>query len=128
MERQFQIGVAGFALVVAAVALAGQRPKAAADETPAYAKSDLVKLASISTTDRRSIDYRALDERLRRMAEKPTMVGMAVGIVEGGRITFLNGYGETVAGSGEKVTPQTVFRWASVSKGVAGTMAAKLAE
>ena len=43
-------------------------------------------------------------------------------IVENGRITFLNGYGETLAGSGEKVTPDTVFRWASVSKGVAATM------
>ncbi|MEO6114669.1 MAG: serine hydrolase domain-containing protein, partial [Sphingomicrobium sp.] len=53
---------------------------------------------------------------------------MAVGVVENGRITFLNGYGETIAGSGEKVTPQTVFRWASVSKGVAATMVAKLAE
>ena len=62
------------------------------------------------------------------MAEKPTMVGMAVGIVENGRITFLNGYGETLEGSGEKVTPETVFRWASVSKGVASTMVAKLAE
>ena len=56
------------------------------------------------------------------------MVGLAVGIVENGRITFLNGYGETLAGSGEKVTPETVFRWASVSKGVAATMVAKLAE
>ena len=56
------------------------------------------------------------------------MVGLAVGIVENGRITFLSGYGETVAGSGEPVTPQTVFRWASVSKGVASTMVAKLAE
>src|ERR671913_1921728 len=62
------------------------------------------------------------------MADKPTMVGMAVGIVENGRITFLNGYGETLAGSGDKVTPDTVFRWASVSKGVAATMVAKLAE
>ena len=56
------------------------------------------------------------------------MVGLAVGIVENGRITFLSGYGETLAGSGEKVTPDTVFRWASVSKGVAATMVAKLAE
>ena len=56
------------------------------------------------------------------------MVGLAVGIVENGRITFLNGYGETLAGSGEPVTPDTVFRWASVSKGVAATMVAKLAE
>ncbi|MGI8932349.1 MAG: serine hydrolase domain-containing protein, partial [Sphingomicrobium sp.] len=73
-------------------------------------------------------DYARLDARLQRMVAKPTMVGMAVGIVENGRITFLNGYGETVAGSGEKVGPHTVFRWASVSKGVAATMVAKLAE
>jgi beta-lactamase class C len=56
------------------------------------------------------------------------MVGLAVGVVENGRITFLRGYGETLAGSGDPVTPQTVFRWASVSKGVASTMVAKLAE
>ena len=31
-------------------------------------------------------------------------------------------------GSGDPVTPETVFRWASVSKGVAATMVAKLAE
>ena len=125
MERPFQIGMAGFALVAAALALAGQEPRPTAQSA---ARSDLVTLASVSTADRRAIDYRALDERLRRMAEKPTMVGMAVGIVENGRITFLNGYGETLAGSGEPVTPATVFRWASVSKGVAGTMAAKLAQ
>jgi CubicO group peptidase (beta-lactamase class C family)/catechol 2,3-dioxygenase-like lactoylglutathione lyase family enzyme len=43
-------------------------------------------------------------------------------------ITFLQGYGETLAGSGDPVTPETVFRWASTSKGVAATMVAKLAE
>ena len=59
---------------------------------------------------------------------KPAMVGLAVGVVENGRITFLQGYGETQAGSGDPVTPDTVFRWASVSKGVAATMVAKLAE
>jgi len=56
------------------------------------------------------------------------MVGMAVGVVENGRITFLKGYGETLAGSGDAVTPETVFRWASVSKGLAATMVAKLSE
>src|SRR5258705_10865374 len=44
------------------------------------------------------------------------------------RISFLRGYGETLANTGEPVTPDTVFRWASVSKGVAATMVAKLAE
>ena len=86
------------------------------------------RLATVSPAARRDIDYRALDARLQRLMDKPVMVGLAVGIVENGRITFLRGYGETVAGSGEKVTPQTVFRWASVSKGVASTMVAKLAE
>ena len=56
------------------------------------------------------------------------MVGLAVGVIEDGEIRFLKGYGETVAGSGDPVTPDTVFRWASVSKGVASTMLAKLAE
>jgi beta-lactamase class C len=56
------------------------------------------------------------------------MVGLAVGVVENGRITFLQGYGETLAGSGDRVTPETVFRWASTSKGVAATMVTKLAE
>ena len=123
MERPFKIGVAGFALVAASLALAGKEPRPVAKAEP---RSDLVRLATLSTADRRAINYPALDERLKRMAERPTMVGLAVGVVENGRITFLNGYGETVAGSGERVTPETVFRWASVSKGLAGTLAAKL--
>ena len=85
-------------------------------------------LARVAPEARRDVDYAQLDARLQQLVTKPGMVGMAVGIVENGRITFLNGYGETVAGSGERVTPQTVFRWASVSKGVAATMVAKLAE
>ena len=72
-----------------------------------------LKLASVSTASRRDVDYRLLDARLQQLMHKPAMVGMAVGIVENGRITFLKGYGETLAGSGETVTPETVFRWAS---------------
>ena len=86
-----------------------------------------LKLAALSKGER-TIDYRALDGRLHDLMRERTMVGMAIGVVENGRITFLNGYGETVAGSGDRVTPDTVFRWASVSKGVAATMVAKLAE
>ncbi len=129
LERQFAIGIAGFGLLLGALAIAGtvEETSPPNQEASPVAAANL-RLASLSTAARRNIDYAALDARLRRMAEKPTMVGLAVGIVENGRITFLNGYGETLEGSGEPVTPQTVFRWASVSKGVAGTMAAKLAE
>ncbi len=129
LERQIAIGVAGFALVIGALAIAGTVDGGpAADREAAPVTADNLRLASLSTAARRDIDYKQLDQRLGMLAEKSNMVGLAVGIVENGRITFLNGYGETLEGSGEPVTPETVFRWASVSKGVAGTMAVKLAE
>ena len=55
------------------------------------------------------------------------MVGLAVGVVENGEIRFLKGYGVTQAGGSEPVTPSTVFRWASLSKGVAADMVVRLA-
>ena len=129
MERQFIIGIAGFIGLAGVLAIAGsgadQTSRNSQAASPAAAN---LHLATVSTGARRDIDYAALDSRLKQLAERPTMVGLAVGIVENGRITFLSGYGETLEGSGEPVTPATVFRWASVSKGVAGTMAAKLAE
>ena len=119
------------ATVLVTIALANVRivgePAAAASPRVNPAAANLY-LAKVTPGAREDIDYARLDARLKRMAEKPSMVGLAVGVVENGRITFLNGYGETVEGSGEQVTPETVFRWASVSKGVAATMVAKLAE
>jgi beta-lactamase class C len=73
------------------------------------------------------IDYRRIDERLRRLAERPNMVGLAVGIIENGEIRFLQGYGTTASNNREPVTVDTVFRWASLSKGVAGDMVGLLA-
>jgi beta-lactamase class C len=87
-----------------------------------------LKLASLSTESRKDVDYRLLDARLQQLMSKPAMVGLAVGVVENGRITFLKGYGVTLEGSNDPVTPETVFRWASCSKGLAATMVAKLAE
>src|SRR3954454_15531468 len=108
--------------------LVAMRPHVAADRQETQTAAAHLKLAALSTESRRDVDYRALDARLRQLIAKPAMVGLAVGVVENGRITFLQGYGETAAGSGDPVTPDTVFRWASVSKGVAATMVAKLAE
>ncbi|HVF83239.1 MAG TPA: serine hydrolase domain-containing protein [Sphingomicrobium sp.] len=96
--------------------------------TPASLASTNMQLGQVAPAARQRIDYARLDARLQRMVREPAMVGLAVGVIENGRITFLSGYGETVAGSGEKVGPDTVFRWASVSKGLAATMVAKLAE
>jgi beta-lactamase class C len=73
------------------------------------------------------IDYRRLDQRLQRLVAEDEMAGLAVAVIERGKINFVKGYGETVGESGDKVTTQTVFRWASVSKGLAATMVADLA-
>ena len=73
------------------------------------------------------VDYRRLEERIARLMQEPDMVGLAVGTVERGQVRFVRGYGESSAGSGVKVTPDTVFRWASLSKAVASALVAKLA-
>ena len=127
MQIAHKIGLGAFVLLMGASLLA-MRPEAATDRSSAKSAQAQLKLASLSTAARRDVDYRLIDQRLRQLIAKPSMVGLSVGIVENGRITFLQGYGETVAGSGEPVTPQTVFRWASVSKGVASAMVVKLAE
>ena len=127
MEKPHKIGLSAFVLLMGASLLA-MRPQGGVDPQKTHIAAAHLKLASVSTESRQDVDYRALDARLRQLMAKPSMVGLAVGVVENGRITFLQGYGETEAGSGDPVTPDTVFRWASTSKGVAATMVAKLAE
>ncbi len=73
------------------------------------------------------IDAAHIDARARALVGRPDMAGLAVAVVENGQLAFAKGYGETQAGKGEPVTAQTLFRWASVSKGVAATMTALLA-
>ena len=125
MEKSHLFGLGAFAvLATAAFAMRGPDEAKPAPTVP----NSHIRLAALSTAARQDVDYAAIDRRLQQLSEQRSVVGLAVGIVENGRITFLKGYGETEAGSGDPVTPETVFRWASVSKGVAGTMVAKLAE
>lgn len=56
----------------------------------------------------------------------PFVPGVAVVIVSGGQIKSLNGYGVRRAGTRETITPDTVFRLASLSKSFAGTAASVL--
>lgn len=73
------------------------------------------------------IDYAKLDRQLAELSARPEMAGLAVAIVEGGTLRFVHGYGVADKSTGVAVTPDTVFRWASVSKTVTGTLAAALA-
>lgn len=73
------------------------------------------------------IDYRAFDAQLSALSQRPEMAGLAVAVVENGELRFVRSYGVADAATGAPVTPQTLFRWASVSKTAAGALAAALA-
>ena len=74
------------------------------------------------------IDYPALEQQLAELSLRPEMAGLAVAVVEDGRLSFVRTYGFADRSVGTQVTPQTVFRWASVSKTAAGALAASLAD
>jgi beta-lactamase class C len=119
-------GVAGMLALAAIVpGLIATRSPAVASQRGVYqgTRSGLINSAYRAPY---KVDYERLDARLRLAATKPDMVGMAVAVIENGEITFVQGYGKTTASGSEPVTPNTVFRWASLSKGVASTMAGLL--
>ncbi len=123
----------GGAAIVAALAMLvamTQAPEDAAAPAPAgAAPAGAASLPSASRPPQpRMVDYRLVDARLKRLMAEKNMVGLAIGIVEDGQVTYLRGYGETLRGTGDPVTADTVFRWASVSKGVASTLVAGLAD
>ena len=70
-------------------------------------------------TGETSIDLAEIDKRATQLMKHLEMVGLSVAIVEDGEMTFSKGYGEVQRNSKTKVSADTVFRWASVSKGVA---------
>lgn len=121
-------GIAGIiSLFAVGPSLIAARSPAQASQPVQYeaARSGLVSSAFRAPY---KVDYQRLDQRLRLAAAKPDMVGMAVAVIENGEIAFVQGYGTTMASGAEPVTPNTVFRWASLSKGVAATMIGILAD
>jgi len=73
------------------------------------------------------IDYGKLDQQFAALTQRSEMAGLAVAIVEEGELRFVHGYGVVDRSTNAPVTIHTVFRWASVSKTVAGTLAASMA-
>jgi beta-lactamase class C len=73
------------------------------------------------------VDYRTLDRQLSELSSRPEMAGLAVAVIEDGKLSFVRTYGVVDRSTDIAVTPETVFRWASVSKTVTGALAATLA-
>lgn len=74
------------------------------------------------------INTAEIDRRASLLMNQLEMTGLSVAVVENGKTTFAKGYGEEIRDSGQMVTADTVFRWASVSKGVAANTLLSLVE
>jgi CubicO group peptidase (beta-lactamase class C family) len=69
-----------------------------------------------------------IDDNVRQAIARYRLPGIAVGVIEDGKVTFARGYGETVHGSGDPVTEKTLFKIASNSKAMTASLLARLVQ
>ncbi|MGQ4659704.1 serine hydrolase [Lysobacter sp. F6437] len=69
-----------------------------------------------------------IDEIARATVARYQLPGLAIGVIEGGEVVFARGYGETVAGSGDAVDPDTLFKIASNTKAMTASVLARLVD
>ncbi len=67
-------------------------------------------------------DVRRFEDMAQQLVADQRIPGMAMAIVQGGRIVSMRGYGITDTRAAEPIDSHTVFRLASLSKSFAGTM------
>lgn len=132
VERGLVVGLVVLVAVLVAFLAAGgvyvRRSQEAVKPGKDRLSVDLSRIG-ISKSGPQRIDYGRLDRRMRELAAQRSVVGVAIVTIENGQISFARGYGVTTDGAeGKPVDAHTVFRWASVSKGVAATLLAKMAE
>lgn len=70
----------------------------------------------------------AVDKAVKAEMEKQELVGVAIGIIQDGKVVYLQGYGFADREKKTPVTTQSVFNWASNSKPLAAVLAMQLAE
>ena len=71
-------------------------------------------------------DARAMDALAQDVVDRAHIPGLAMAIVQDGKVLVMRGYGVVDAHGTEPVTTDTVFRLASLSKGFAATLASML--
>jgi CubicO group peptidase (beta-lactamase class C family) len=65
---------------------------------------------------KKTVDYPALDRYIKKAAADFHLEGLTIGIVKDDRVVFIKGYGVKDVDSGEKVTPDSLFNIASLTK------------
>ena len=73
-------------------------------------------------------DVARLDAAIHDTAERYELPGIAVGVIADGEVAHVRTIGETVAGSGERIRPDTLFKIASNSKAMTATVLARLVQ
>jgi beta-lactamase class C len=96
----------------------------AASALPAAALESPIQLTSHATSPG-AADYLAseLERAIDAAFASGDFVGLSVAVVRRGETALSKSWGVVEAGGAEKVTPETVFRIASLSKGVAASLA-----
>lgn len=69
-----------------------------------------------------------LDAIVDEVVARYRLPGLAIGVVERGEVVYRRSVGELVAGSGEPVTPETLFKIASNSKSMTTALLARLVD
>lgn len=115
-------GLAAAAALFAAAAAANEVLGAAPDSAvqTQVATDGAVEEPSLTESQRLALFEASLDGAF----ATGDFVGLAVAVVRSGETAFIRTYGVTEIGSAAPVTPDTVFRIASLSKGFAATLAA----
>jgi CubicO group peptidase (beta-lactamase class C family) len=75
-----------------------------------------------------SIDDHELMSRVRQILNRHPAVGLAVGLIRGGRLEFFHGHGFADLRSGTPITEDTVFRTGSITKTVTAVAVLQLVE
>src|SRR5262249_25781217 len=70
----------------------------------------------------------AVDQAAAAQIEKQKAIGLALGVIQHGKIAYLKAYGLSDREKQTPTTTQTVFNWASNSKPVAAILAMQLVE
>jgi beta-lactamase class C len=73
-----------------------------------------------------TIAARQVERLAEQMVAQKHLPGLAMAIVQNGKVVSMRGYGQTGAPGGQPVTTDTVFRLASLSKAFAATLSSQL--
>ncbi len=106
--------VGGFA----AQAQTGPRPAHAAAPASTVAEAPVASM----------LDASMLDADVDAVVARYHLPGIAVGVIQDGKVVYTRTMGETVAGSGEKITSATLFKIASNSKAMTASTLARLVD